>query len=404
MVLSREPRYGAGPSHASGRGTPAAPTTSPAAETHRCTQRRTISRPAAHPSGRTPRLTIAIRRRRARIAALLASLAVPAALTAQAVEHSEIAPGVHLFRTPFDGYVLGSSIAIAGDDGVLVFDTNTRPSTARRVLAELRRITDRPVRTVVNSHWHPDHWTGNEVYTREFAGLRIVSTAVTRDLMRRVSPAWPKTFAGRLARQRAALDSVPAGERREAEAALARYADFVREMTAVRRVLPNTVYGDRLTLHEAGREIRLLAMDGDAAGSTVLWLPKERVVLAGDLLVHPVQWTPNSHRITPWLESLRAVRALDPAVVVPGHGPAFRDTRYLDLVIEWLAAAVSGVDSALVGGAVTVADVQERVRLEEFAGRFAGGDAALMEEYRETVPDLVRRVYLEARDGLESRR
>lgn len=336
------------------------------------------------------------------------TLTSPAALTGQSVERVELAPGVHLLRTPFDGYVFGNSVAIVSDDGVVVFDSNTRPSTARSVLAEIRRITPKPVRTVINSHWHPDHWTGNEVYAQAFPGLRVVATATTRDIMKRVAPAWPAVFAARLNRQRAALDTdgtaLTADARREAETEIARFAEFSAEMSRVKCVLPNTVYGDSLTLFEGGREIRLVSLSGDAEASTVVYLPKERVLLTGDLLVHPIQWDPNSYRIAPWLASLRAIRALDPAVVVPGHGPAFRDTEYLDLVIELLDSIVSQVHAALERGAVTVADVQHEVKLDAMAPRFTSGDAMLEEDFKATAESLVRKAYLESRDGMESRR
>ncbi len=340
----------------------------------------------------------------------------PVPLTAQSVERSELAPGVHLLRTPFDGYVFGNSVAVVTDEGVIVFDSNTRPSTTQTVLAEIRRITPKPVRTVINSHWHPDHWTGNEVYARAFPGLRIIATATTRDIMKRVAPAWPAVFAARLGRQRAALDTavrtgkradgstLTAEARRESEAEIARFAEFSAEMSRVRRVLPGIVYGDSLTLFEGGREIRLVSLSGDAEASTVAWLPKERVLLTGDLLVHPIQWDPNSYRIAPWLASLRAIRALDPAVVVPGHGPAFQDTKYLDLVIELLDSIVGQVHAALERGAVTVADVQSQVNLDAIAPRFTSGDAMLEEDFKATAESLVRKAYLESRDGMESRR
>jgi glyoxylase-like metal-dependent hydrolase (beta-lactamase superfamily II) len=74
------------------------------------------------------------------------------------IVHTEVAPGVHQFMTLRDSYVRQlNSVAIVTDQGVLVFDTNTRPSTARLILAEIRKRTDQPVRFVVNSHWHPEH-------------------------------------------------------------------------------------------------------------------------------------------------------------------------------------------------------------------------------------------------------
>jgi cyclase len=49
-------------------------------------------------------------------------------------------------------------------DDVLVVDTHLRPSWARNLIAEIRKITDKPVRYVVDTHWHPDHVQGNQAY------------------------------------------------------------------------------------------------------------------------------------------------------------------------------------------------------------------------------------------------
>ena len=62
-------------------------------------------------------------------------------------------------------------VAIINERDVTIFDTNTRPSSTRLVLAELRKLTNKPVRTLINSHWHMDHWMGNEVYADSFPGL-----------------------------------------------------------------------------------------------------------------------------------------------------------------------------------------------------------------------------------------
>ena len=98
-------------------------------------------------------------------------------------------------RTPGYGDVGldGNSIAILSRDGVLVFDTNGTPAAAAAVLAEIRKLTDQPVRWVVNSHWHWDHWYGTEVYQRAFPDVRIVAHEKTRAMMMgpgaRVQPA-----------------------------------------------------------------------------------------------------------------------------------------------------------------------------------------------------------------------
>ena len=75
------------------------------------------------------------------------------------VTGQKVAEGVYLFTTtPYaDVGLSGNSVAILSDDGVLVFDSSATPETAATVLAEIRKLTDKPLRYLVNSHWHWDH-------------------------------------------------------------------------------------------------------------------------------------------------------------------------------------------------------------------------------------------------------
>ena len=90
----------------------------------------------------------------------------------------QVADGVVLFITPRYGDVGldGNSVAIISRDGVLVFDSNGTPAAAAAVLAQIRTLTDRPVKYLVNSHWHWDHWYGAEVYRKRFRRSRSSRT------------------------------------------------------------------------------------------------------------------------------------------------------------------------------------------------------------------------------------
>ena len=332
------------------------------------------------------------------------------------MEKVELADGVYLFRVPPDGYARANTTVIINDRDVVVFDSNVRPSTTRLVLAEIRKLTDKPVRYVINSHWHPDHWTGNSVYTAEFPGVQIIATEETLDIMKRVAPAWPTVFAGSLKRREAALaDAIKGGknpdgtaftgeQRRETENSVELYRSFVGEQSVAARIFPNLLYRDRLTFFSGTREFRLSSQSGDALSSTVLYLPKEKVLLMGDLLVSPIPWGTNSYQITPWINSLKALAALDIKAIVPGHGAAFRDKDYLNLVIELFESVVTQVHAALEEGAVTVDDVQKAVNLDSLRARFTHGDADLEADFIATMPGLIKIAYKESRDGMESRR
>src|SRR5689334_19408956 len=94
----------------------------------------------------------------------------------------KVAEGIYAFITPEErsGFQAGNSVAIIGDDGVLVFDTGNIPSATRRQIAEIKKLTDKPVRYVVNSHWHPDHNLGNAEYRAAFPNAVFVGTSATR--------------------------------------------------------------------------------------------------------------------------------------------------------------------------------------------------------------------------------
>ena len=325
--------------------------------------------------------------------------------TTGGISMNRIAEGVYQFTASDDGYVEDTnSTAIVGRNGVLIFDTNTRPSTARAVFAMLRTVTDKPVRWIVNSHWHPDHWSGNEVYAEAFPGVEIIATEETANYMRNVGHAWPPVLAGRLARMRAEAPAADEAGRAGQQAQIARLASLVEELSRVRRTYPTRTYRGTTVLNLGGREVRLTEITGDASHSTMAFLPAARLLLTGDALVAPVTWTQQGYRISPWIESLHAMTALRPQLIVPGHGPLMHDLSYLNLVLAYMESARAQVRAALAAGAVTLDEVAARVDLAGFRARFTGGNADRAEAFDAYAPSLVRKLYLEQRDGMESRR
>jgi cyclase len=326
------------------------------------------------------------------------------------VRKAMIADGIYQFMTMRDSYVRQlNSVVIVNDNDVLVFDTDTRPSTARLVLAEIRKITDKPVRYVVNSHWHPDHWSGNEVYADAFPGVEIIATRETLAFMRNVASLWPRKFRDQQDTMQAELDKeiatgkrsdgtpLTADQRSQDEADARDYRSFVDEATHLRRVYPTLTYDGEMTLEHGGREFRFMSMTGDAEGTTILYLPREKVLVTGDAVSYPIPYItppPTRHAAT-----LKALARLDVDVIVPGHGPAFRDKEYLELELALLESVTRGVREALQKGAPTLDDVQRVVTGEELRGRFTHGDADLEGRFRDRVRALVKLAVREARDG-----
>lgn len=341
--------------------------------------------------------------------ALLCSAFVPA--VAQPVQRTTLADGIYLFTVPseIDQWTGSNSVAIVNDRDVTIFDTNTRPSSTRLVLAELRKITNKPVRTLINSHWHMDHWMGNEVYADAFPGLQIVATTTTRDFMKRMPASYFLDQTG-IARARARVDSARrAGSSpalRELETEFAKDSAFADEIAKAKHALPTLAYTDSVTVWSGDREFRLLSVTGDASGSTVLYLPKEKMLIAGDVIVRREDgagaqpWTTNSYLISPWLASLKRLEAFDVVTIVPGQGPAMRDKEFLRSTIAMYDAIVTQVHAALERGVVRIADVQAAVNLDDIRQRFTKGDAKLDAEFRRVATGLIAKAFREARDGI----
>jgi glyoxylase-like metal-dependent hydrolase (beta-lactamase superfamily II) len=333
----------------------------------------------------------------------------------------QLADGVYLFRAPsaLDRWTATNVVVVVGPDDVTVFDSFTLPATARMAIAGIRALTSKPVRTLVNSHWHQDHWSGNDEFRKAFPGLQIIATAETRAYMTRMGSAFliDGTRTG-LARSREALataittgklsDGTPlTDERRRAqEKDIAETSRFVDDVLAVPRMLPDLVFRDELTFWRGGREFRLFSMTGDATGSAVLYLPAEKILVTGDVLVSPEDgqgpppWTTNSYAISPWLASLRRLDGFDATVIVPGQGPPMRDKTYLRLTVQLFTAIVDGVQRALERGIYRADDIIAAVSLDDIGRQYPKGQVGPGTPFATVTARLVRKAAQEALDGV----
>lgn len=333
------------------------------------------------------------------------------------VTSERLADDIYLLRAPeaLDFWTATNSVVIVNDQDVVVFDSFTRPSTARMAIAAIRKITSKPVRTLINSHWHQDHWRGNDEFVKAFPGLQIITTVETRDYMRRMQNGFLiNGTRAQLARERDALASgknadgspVTAERRRELETLSAERARFAEEMAAAPFVVPDVAYRGELTFWRGTREFRLLTMTGDATASSVLYLPNEKILVTGDVLVSPENgdgpppWTTNSYAIAPWLDSLRRMGALETTVIVPGQGPAMRDKTYLTLTTSLFAAITTQVHAALERGLFKVDEVVAAVNVDTIGRQYPGGVVGANTPFQRWVATIARKVLQEALDGI----
>jgi len=342
----------------------------------------------------------------------MALVFLPAMLLAQphpSPTRTEIAPGIYLFQTArySDVGLDGNSVVILGDNGVLVFDANGTPAAAAAVLAEIRKLTAQPVRWLVLSHWHWDHWYGAEVYAAAFPGLAIIGHEASRRLIQGPAiefnrpgieqqlPGHIDAVAARVARIRDSAPGSPDLARMEQHLEADRF--FLAQKRGARHTVPNVTYEDSLTVYVGAREVKVLHYDRAVSpGDTFLHLPAERIVVTGDLLVNPMAFALSCYP-TGWLRTLERVRGLNPSVLVPGHGEPLRDYSLLEahieafrtLLDEGKAAKAKGLDVERARAAATE-------RLARPMQVMTGGDTALKEAFGVYIVDwYLHRVYEE---------
>lgn len=334
-------------------------------------------------------------RRRARatkIALALLALGATAALAARAAAPTRPGPPALFEVVPVREGVWAAiarpvtplncnAAVIAGARELLVVDSHGTPSSAQSLLRQLARVTRLPVRYVVNTHFHGDHARGNQTYGPD---VQIVATEATRRNLQAIETA-------RLADELAALpariaelrqDRSPAGRARLAAAERHR-----AELERLRIVLPTITFDRSLRLHGLGREVVILFLgrahtDGDA----VVYLPRERVVVTGDLVT---RWGPGMGDGYPdeWLRTLDELARLDVETVIGGHG-AVGGRELITNLRAYIADVIAEVKAELARGTPAAAVEKEvSARLVARHGdRFAPGELA------PRVPGNVRKV------------
>jgi cyclase len=218
---------------------------------------------------------------------------------------------------------------IVNDEDVLVVDSHATPAAAWALAEQLKTVTNKPIRYVVNTHFHWDHAHGNQAYG---PGVEIVGHEFTRRMLAAGESVRGRSYdmfgaaiptqMAQLAKQiEAAPDTAQKEKLREQLFVQQQYREA---WASVKPQPPTITLTDSLTLHRGGREIRLLYLGrGHTGGDVVVYLPKERVVVTGDLLGAGPSYLGDAY-VQEWGATLDRLRALDFDWVLPGHGEAFQ--------------------------------------------------------------------------------
>jgi glyoxylase-like metal-dependent hydrolase (beta-lactamase superfamily II) len=197
---------------------------------------------------------------------------------------------IKVFTSPDDQFWV-NSVIIEGADEVMLVDAQLTKTNAEKVLQEIKA-TKKPLSIIYITHEHADHFLGLEVFKEAYPSVRIVANSA---VMNRIN----KVYQEKLDKWQKILGS-----------------GATSRVVAISRFDANFIEFDRSKI-EVLKNIR-----GDTDENTMLWIPGQRILIAGDVLfnhMHVYTAETGSEARGKWLNSLNKIRDLKPAVVIPGH-------------------------------------------------------------------------------------
>lgn len=195
--------------------------------------------------------------------------------------------------SPANSFAANAGIII-GTNGVLVVDTLISAKEGERFLADIRKVTDKPIKYVVNTHTHLDHALGNCVFAK------LGATVISQDA------------------DRVALAANGAGILQNA----ANYGLKPEDMTGTTIVTPTLSFSDQMLIDLGNEEVRLIrTAHSHTAGSLVVYLPARKILFSGDILFTDFHPFVADGDFAGWTRTLDSLLAMDIDRIVPGHGP-----------------------------------------------------------------------------------
>ncbi len=260
----------------------------------------------------------------------------------------QVAPGVYFRHGDLEANGHCNNGIVVFRDFVLVIDANF-PSGADACLADVKKITDKPVRFVFDTHHHGDHAYGNATWLA--GGTIPIAHQGVSDEMARLEPArWR-------------------GEKRPDVAAVGR--DTPQP--------PIVTFPDRLVIDDGTQRVELFHLGtAHTRGGGFAYLPKQKVLFTGDAVVNgPYNFMGDGDSAS-WVQVIEGLQRLDVDLVAPGHGPmgdkqllALQRRYFVELRAQVAAAMASGTPAAEIAASVRVADEVKHYRGSFFKDQVA---------------------------------
>lgn len=260
------------------------------------------------------------------------------------LELIRVTDNVYVFKPKID-WTHSNCTVIVGADGLFIIDTFMQTNYADEAVKRLKEISALPVKYVFNTHGHADHVIGNSVFKAAFPTCSVIMNDSTftkyprnykyagdRKLSQESIPELEKELAeGKTADGYVLTESLKTFWQWQIDEAKA----YVKFFKPIKPVNADIVFSDTLTFHFGSHKIMLIPVAGEGhdVGDAMAWLPKDKILIAGDVVVGPTPYAIRG-RVKEMIQSLQQILDLNPNVVIPGHGEVQQGSGYVKLEQE----------------------------------------------------------------------
>lgn len=305
-----------------------------------------------------------------------------------ALRFETLVDGVHLaYRPDVPRYpVIGNAVIVETGEGVVLVDGGGAAAVADQIIERIRALGSGPLRYLIVSHWHSDHTIGLDRYLSAFPEARIISHPWTHErigsrLFTQASGAAARlaAFRDRLREELATGVDADTGRplaapaREYAEQVLRDYPILELQYGLASAAAPHVTTDGGMTLPMEDRLVEIHHLGrGNTPGDLVVYLPAEKVLIAGDIVTHPVPFGYPSFP-SEVAGVIEALLGFDFDHLVLGHGPVQRDRAHAEKVLALQRHAVTEIRRLRDAG-LDEAAIRERLDLSPFDEAITGGD------------------------------
>ena len=303
----------------------------------------------------------------------------PSTIAAESFDIIKVAPGVYAAIGKPE--VLSNGAFVVNGEDVLVVDTHYRPSWARDLVAEIKKVTGLPVRYVVNTHWHNDHVQGNQSYVNVFGrNVEYLAQHTAReDIISKAIPSVQQSLErlpGQIANWERMLAEgrdqqgreLTAERRTQLQNTITSQKAYLEELKTIQITLPTITFERSLVLHKGERSIHVYHFGrGHTRGDVVVFLPKERVVITGDLLTNGIPFMRDAYP-SQWIATLESVEKLEWDQAITGHGGVQQGKEQIGKLIAYMKDMVAAVRGSI--GKMTLEEALKTIDMSKHAANF----------------------------------